>query len=84
MNRRALYQVVGQDERHVWIVDLDGPLSVTNDAERVCVEVNRLFPGRRIIYQDTMGKWDELVHQGGRFTGFAPARDNHPPTRAGA
>lgn len=32
------------------------------------------YPNRRIIYQDSMGNWDELLHEGGRFTAFAPAR----------
>lgn len=36
------------------------------------------YPGRRIIYQDSIGDWSELLHEGGRFTGFAPARDMVP------
>jgi hypothetical protein len=60
----------------VWITDEDGHgcKSVTNDAERVCAVVNAAYPCHRIIYRDTMGKWDELAHDNGRFTGYLPAR----------
>jgi len=58
----------------VWIVDLNRGSSVTNDAERVVAELNDRFPGFRIIYRDSMGNWDELKHDNGKFTGFKPAR----------
>lgn len=60
----------------VWIVDLDrGARSVTNDADRVVARILADYPGYRIIYRDSLGNWDELKHDGARFTGFAPARD---------
>lgn len=78
MNRMAYYHVVKQTEEIVWIVDEDGPVSVTNDAERVVTDLFRLYGDRRIIYQDTDGNWDELKHVGGNFGGFAPARHMAP------
>lgn len=77
---RARYRVAkavakpASGEYLVWIEDLNGALSVTNDAEAVCHDLQAGFPGYRIIYRDSMGLWDELVHDHGRFTGFAPAR----------
>jgi hypothetical protein len=63
----------------VWIRDLDlGSISVTNDAVGVCRRVWHDYPGRRVIYQDSEGAWDELKHDGGKFTGFTPARDMVP------
>lgn len=63
----------------VWIVDANqGNISVTNDAEGVCRRVWHDYPDRRIIYRDSDGNWDELKHEGGRFVGFAPARDVVP------
>lgn len=56
----------------VFIVDNDMGMSVTNDAENVVADVLRQYPNHRIIYRDTMGQWDELVHFNGKFTGFAP------------
>jgi hypothetical protein len=53
-------------------VDNDVGMSVTNDAENVVADVLRQYPDHRIIYRDTMGQWDELVHFNGKFTGFAP------------
>jgi hypothetical protein len=60
----------------VFLVDNnDNSKSVTNDAENVVSYVNSQFPNRRIFYKDTMGSWDELVHNNGtfiRFAGIAP------------
>lgn len=45
----------------VFVVDLDDGMSVTNDAEAVYAEVTAEHPGKRFIYRDTMGRWDEIV-----------------------
>jgi len=77
--RRAEYAILSSTDALIVIRDLDGPLSVTNDAERVVADLLRWKGGftasgalRRIHYYDTMGCLDELVHDGRRFTGFAP------------
>lgn len=70
---RADYEVVEVLADMVFLVDLDmGNRSVTNDVEAVVAEVLALHPGRRIVYRDSMGRWDELCHDGGAFTRFAP------------
>jgi hypothetical protein len=62
------------------VVDADeeGARSVTNDAEQVVAELHALGllpPGRRLIYRDSTGAWDEMVvREGGLFVGFAPLR----------
>lgn len=72
---RASYKVVKQSWLAVWIVDLDGAVSVTNDAEAVCREMHAEWPGHRVYYRDTDGNWDELVMNGdGVFLHFHPAR----------
>jgi hypothetical protein len=48
----------------------DGAMSITNDAEAVVMWANKLYPNRRIIYRDTEGYWDELVHEDGVFKHF--------------
>ena len=59
---RADYEVVRVEEDRVFIIDLDlGNKSVTNDAEEVFKEIKLHFPDRRLIYRDTLGKWDEIV-----------------------
>src|SRR3990172_6930008 len=58
----------------VWIVDRNGAQSVTNYAEAVCAALSVEYGNARIIYRDSMGLWDELKHECGRFLGFAPAR----------
>jgi hypothetical protein len=62
----------------VFIVDLDVGKSITNDAENVVEQVAKEYPGHRIIYRDTQGQWDELVHNDGEFVGFAPYHEELP------
>ena len=56
------------------VIEHDGaPCSVTNDAENVIAEMaadGLDFTGRRVIYRDQMGAWDELLVSGNRFAGF--------------
>ena len=59
----------------VFLLDNDEGMSVTNAAESVVSSVNSNHPTKRIFYKDTMGNWDELVHNNGtflRFAGIAP------------
>lgn len=57
----------------MFLVDLDrGGRSVTNNAGEVVAEVVALHPGRRIVYRDSMGRRDELHHDGRAFTDFVP------------
>ncbi len=58
----------------ITIEDLDGPVSVTNDAENVVRDLLMQYGNIRIFYYDTMGNRDELCHSNGKFTHFAPAR----------
>ena len=75
--RESSYIIVGTNDEFVYIADCDGPLSVTNDAEAVVAKLIPLFYGKRIMYRDSMGQWDELMHNGKVFTGFATG---HEPT----
>lgn len=69
---RADYKIVGKSGHVVYLVDLDrGNLSVTNDAEEVVSEILSLYPiDSVIVYRDSAGSWDELLHDGFAFTGF--------------
>ena len=62
----------------VYIVDTNGPLSVTNDAEGVVATLNDIYPKHRVIYRDSDGLWDELMHDKGTFAGFKPYRGAIP------
>lgn len=72
---KAGYKIVQVDHQAemVFLIDRnDGDMTVTNDAEAVCDEVNNAHRDKRIIYRDTEGNWSELDHQGGVFNGFKP------------
>ncbi len=60
----------------VLVIDQDVGLSVTNDAEAVIEDLGALgvLEGRRVLYRDTEGSWDELLHDGPRFVSFAVLR----------
>ena len=65
------YEIVGDRNGVVYLVDLDlGGPSVTNSAELVVARVAHNYPGQKIVYRDTTGRWDELVHSDGTFTGI--------------
>lgn len=67
------FQIVHETNEFVFIVDLDGKRSVTNDAEKVVQYFHKIIPQKRIMYRDTQGRWDELLHdKHGNFLGFAP------------
>lgn len=76
---RSLYRIQAEalrpDGHFLWIEDLNGYLSVTNDAERVARELADSFGVMvKVLYKDSMGNTDELVHAAGTFVGFTPAR----------
>lgn len=77
MGRPAFYEVTSSTPDTLTIRDLggDGRLTVTNDAERVVADLygDDLLGSRKLLYYDSSGDLDELVHDGrGRFLGFAP------------
>jgi hypothetical protein len=75
--KRSNYSISRVTEDRVFIIDEnDGALSVTNDAENVVRELNGAYPGKRIIYRDSMLQWDELIHRDGEFVDFAPYRES--------
>jgi hypothetical protein len=57
--------------------DLGGP-SLTNDAEQVTRKLLKERGNKRIVYRDSMGNWDELVHDGNEFIYFSPIKENDP------
>lgn len=69
--------------RVIAVVDLaesnEHACTVTNNAETVVRALGEIYglKGRRIIYQDTEGVWDELEHDGLHFTNFAPLRERN-------
>lgn len=81
----AIFEVVKISPSCVWIADLtiDQSValyhrSVTNDAFDVVRRLYKQFGNKRFLYQDTMGNWDELVHDNGQFVEFKPARGQEP------
>lgn len=70
---RSTFRVDSIREDAVHIRDLDVGMSVTNDAENVVEYLYNVYGNRRFVYRDTMGRWDELTHDHGKFIGFAPS-----------
>jgi len=61
----------------IHITDLDlGNKSVTNDVEGVLSDLAETIDlaGREITYLDSSGQVDRILHDNGKFTGFAPLR----------
>ena len=61
--------VIDQDDGLLQFVSC----SVTNDAENVIRYLARVAGLRdedRVIYRDTQGRWDQLLHRDGKFGGY--------------
>lgn len=81
MLRQSEFSWIAETPEIVFIVDLDnGGLSVTNDAENVVKACIKLYNGKRIVYRDSMNNWDELEHDGAKFTGFSHFTGKMPPS----
>lgn len=66
MYRGADWKIVHVTDTIVFLIDMDlGGRSVTNDAEAVFASVQEAHPGKRVVYRDSMGRWDELVMERG-------------------
>jgi len=77
VKQRAVFCVHRVTDDAVYIIDMAdevGAMSVTNDAEAVVQNLNTQFGNRRFLYRDTMGNWDELMHNHGKFTTYRPYR----------
>ena len=71
---RCKFEVLRADLETVLIEDLNGKVSVTNDAEAVIKYLHEQYTLRKdtmVLYFDSQGNCDELGHDGkGNFTGF--------------
>ena len=67
---RCSILIVAVVDNVVFLIDRDIGMSVTNDAENVTKFIHKCLPNNRIVYRDTMGCWDELVHENGVFKDF--------------
>ena len=73
------WDIVSVERDRVFVIDLNlGNLSVTNDAEAVWDRLQRLYPGRRLIYRDSLGDWDEIVMGKRARCSFIPYREYLP------
>jgi hypothetical protein len=70
----ADFSVVDIGDDYIYIKDNDTGKTVTNDAPWVLAELMRRFgiSKKRVLYMDTSGMIDELVHEDGVFKGFKP------------
>lgn len=51
-----------RDHRIVFIRDLDqGDMSITNNAEEIYRHIRTHYGAVRVVYQDTLGQWDEIA-----------------------
>lgn len=80
MKNHADFRIVAETDEIVFIEDMNlGNVSVTNEAEYVVQTVlSNHGTRRRIIYKDSEGQWDELVHDGKQFVDFAPYKGPTP------
>jgi hypothetical protein len=73
------FDVAGVVDDKLFIIDLDlGNRSVTNDAENVARWAQENYRGKRLIYRDSMGRWDEIVINMHNAVTFVPFTEDVP------
>lgn len=76
MNQECHYRIIQQEDDIVMLQDeceIYGGPSITNAAEQVIESLANsgdIGPGVRVLYQDTNGDIDELIHDGDKFLDF--------------
>ena len=53
---RSVFDIVSITDSVITLQDLDGAVSITNDAEDVLVWANTNYPGKDVHYYDTYGE----------------------------
>jgi len=71
----SIYEVT---DDAIFISDNDDGVTITNNAKGVVFDIWKRYGDRRVIYRDTMGNWDELVHIKGVFLHYAPYKEQIP------
>ena len=62
--RKSDFEILEYDKKHhiVYLRDLDrGGMSITNDAEQVYQYIRKEYGAVRVVYQDTMDEWTEIL-----------------------
>jgi hypothetical protein len=74
-NLRGCEYTVSIENGFICLVDLDQGATITNVAEEVIQNLLLAefdLVNNRVIYQDSLGNWDEIHVRDGQFAGFAP------------
>jgi hypothetical protein len=72
---RSKFDTVKITDRVVYLVDLNGPVTITNDAENVYQFMKHQLPNHKVVYQGTDGEWFEIlpvITWMGESIGFKP------------
>lgn len=79
MDWERFYTIQKVTDTFVLISDNNRGLSVTNAARHIVSELHERLKGgighRRLYYRDSTGRFDELMHEGGRYSGFLPCSE---------
>lgn len=67
---RAHFIITAVRDGIIYLRDLDGPVSITNDAEAVYAAVRANIGPLRVVYEDSYGEWAEIVLQPNGRLGF--------------
>jgi len=69
--KKATYILDKIENGIIYLIDPNnGETTITNNAEKVVEEINKLYPLFRVVYLDTDNQWWELLHESGDFREF--------------
>ncbi len=67
---RAHFVITAVRDGIIYLRDLDGPVSVTNDAEAVYAAVRANIGPYRVVYEDSYGELAEIIQRPNGSIGF--------------
>ena len=73
MELKSKFSIARCSEEYLYIIDCGGDTrTVTNNAENVVELLYESYNlgNRRLIYRDSLGEIDEIIHENGQFKGF--------------
>ena len=71
---KSKFSIARCTEEYLYIIDCGGDTrTVTNDADNIVRFLSESYNlgNRRLIYRDSLGEIDEIIHENGQFKGFS-------------
>jgi hypothetical protein len=74
----STFCITGITDEAIVITDAQLVPKIPQNARTITEALTRAHGNKTILYRDAFDRWDEMCHNDGRFTGFAPYVGERP------